>query len=88
MLVVDTPKSLMTDLHQLINSAKAPVVSSINREMTLLYWNLGKRLRKDILQTDCATYGEQILQTLSAELVSQDEAQIKVFDLKTSGIHI
>lgn len=71
MLVVDTSKSLITDLHQLINNAKAAVVSSINREMTLLYWNLGKRLRKDILQTDRAAYGEQILPTVSAELVCQ-----------------
>ncbi len=71
MLDIDNSKTLITDLHQLINSARSTVVSTINREMTLLYWNMGKRLRKDIVQTDRAAYGEQILQTVSAELTVQ-----------------
>jgi predicted nuclease of restriction endonuclease-like (RecB) superfamily len=37
----------------------------------LLYWNVGDRIRRDILKKKRAAYGEQILPTLSAKLVPE-----------------
>ncbi|MBN1843841.1 MAG: hypothetical protein JW883_16370 [Deltaproteobacteria bacterium] len=36
--------------------------------MTLLYWQAGDRIRREILKEQRAAYGAEILQTLSAKL--------------------
>ena len=37
----------------------------------MLYWNIGKRINEEILNFVRADYGEQIVQTLSAQLTSE-----------------
>ncbi len=36
---------LLADIRALIESAKSRVVVTANREQTLLYWDMGKRIR-------------------------------------------
>ena len=43
----------------------------VNSALTLLYWRVGDRIRRDVLQNERARYGEQILATLSQELISE-----------------
>lgn len=66
-LVPDT-SPLLTDLRSLIDTARTRVVVAVNREQTLLYWDLGKRLREELLQETRAPYGQRILSTVSKEL--------------------
>jgi len=49
----------------------AQVARAANAGLTLLYWNVGKHIRQDILKNKRAEYGEQILPTLSAKLVPE-----------------
>ena len=63
--------SLLNDLRNLIEASKKRVYQTINTEITTLYWNIGKRISQDILENNKADYGEQILQTLSAELQNE-----------------
>ncbi|MCA9450596.1 MAG: DUF1016 domain-containing protein, partial [Candidatus Omnitrophica bacterium] len=65
---VEMPKSLLKDLRGLIESSRERVATQVNAEITLLYWRVGNRILKDTLKEKRADYGEQILQTLSAEL--------------------
>lgn len=65
-LIIDT--SLLHDLKRLIIESKKKVYQVVNVEITILYWNIGKRINQDILKYDRAEYGKQILPTLSAEL--------------------
>ncbi len=44
---------------------------AVNTGLTLLYWRVGERIRKDILKEKRAQYGEEILQALSAKLVGE-----------------
>ena len=42
------------------------MASAVNTHLTLFYWQIGRRIREDILQGKRAGYGKEILQTLSA----------------------
>jgi hypothetical protein len=66
-----TPKVLLKDLRDLINEARQDVARQVNSALVLLYWRMGKRIRQDILEEKRAEYGEQILPTLSAELMKE-----------------
>ena len=61
----------MSDLRQLIEGAKRDVARQVNSALVLLYWRVGNRIRKDILKEKRAEYGEQIVPTLSAQLVTE-----------------
>jgi hypothetical protein len=47
------------------------VARQVNSALVLLYWRVGRRIRQDILKEKRAGYGEQILPTLSAELMKE-----------------
>lgn len=62
---------LFADLRDFIASAQTCVIITANREQTLLYWDLGRRVREDILHESRAPYGDQIVSTVSRQLVEQ-----------------
>ncbi len=64
-------KNLLNELKLLISDTKQKVTISVNSSLTLLYWNIGKKIQDDIIKTDRANYGEQIVQTVSAQLVKE-----------------
>ena len=60
--------ALLTDLRELIQSARHRIATAANATTTLLYWHLGGRLLAENLQDERAPYGKQILATVSREL--------------------
>ena len=66
-----TPKVLLKDLRELITAARQDVARQVNSALVLLYWRVGRRIRQDILKEKRAEYGEQILPTVSAELMRE-----------------
>ena len=64
-------KPLLADVRELILSAREAVARTVNAGLTLLYWEIGTRIRRDILQEKRAEYGEQILSALSAKLEAE-----------------
>ena len=60
---------LLKDIHKLIITARENAAVSVNVGLTILYWRIGVRIHKDILDEKRASYGERILPTLSAKLV-------------------
>jgi hypothetical protein len=61
--------ALLTEVREMILSARQTVARGVNAALVMLYWKIGERIRRDILQEKRADYGEEILQTLSAKLV-------------------
>jgi len=55
----------------LIQSARARVAQAVNSALVLLYWQVGQRIRTEVLKNRRAGYGEQILPTRSAKLVPE-----------------
>jgi len=63
--------NLVNDLRALIASTRDEVARSVNSALVLLYWRVGRRIRQDILKEKRAEYGEEILPTVSAKLVTE-----------------
>ena len=61
-------ENLLQSIVSLIDSARKRVATTINSELTLLYWNIGKHINEDILQNKRAGYGKQVIAELSGEL--------------------
>lgn len=60
---------LLADLRRLIEEARRSAAVAVNASLTLMYWRIGRRIHAEVLGGERAGYGEEILPTLSAELV-------------------
>jgi predicted nuclease of restriction endonuclease-like (RecB) superfamily len=63
-----TPTALLDDIRRLIVDTRTQVAVAINAGLTLLYWEIGARIRKDILQEKRAEYGEEVVTALARQL--------------------
>jgi predicted nuclease of restriction endonuclease-like (RecB) superfamily len=63
----DAPK-LLNSIIGLIDQTRHKVAQTVNQELTLLYWNIGKNINEEILKNDRADYGKKIILGLSIEL--------------------
>jgi len=66
-----SPEALLEDLRSLIRQTREGVAQAVNSALVLLYWQVGHRIRTEILKAERAAYGEQILSTLSKELTAE-----------------
>ena len=64
-------KSLITDLLQIINQAKWRVAATVNSELTMMYWHIGERINREVLENQRAEYGKQLLIQLSEALTNE-----------------
>ena len=60
-------EKLLGDLRDLIQETRQNVARNINSALVMLYWRVGQRIRKDILEEKRADYGEKIVPTVSAK---------------------
>jgi predicted nuclease of restriction endonuclease-like (RecB) superfamily len=65
------PERLVAELRQVIAEARRQATATVNAALTLLYWRVGDRIRRNVLGTERAGYGEQIVATVSQELVRE-----------------
>lgn len=61
---------LFSDISGLIQQSRQSVAVAVNAELTLLYWNIGRRINQDILLDRRAEYGNRVVETLSAQLTA------------------
>ena len=64
-------ETLVVELRQLIFEARHQAASAVNAALTLLYWRVGDRIRRELVGTERAGYGEQIVATVSHQLVAE-----------------
>ncbi|GHY40804.1 DUF1016 domain-containing protein [Vibrio cholerae] len=62
---------LSQEVAALIRTAKQRAAAAINNEITLLYWQVGNRIRQEVLGGERADYGKQVIATLATELTAQ-----------------
>jgi predicted nuclease of restriction endonuclease-like (RecB) superfamily len=70
-LATVTPKELLTEVRGMILVAREGVATAVNAALTTLYWQIGRRIRQDILKEKRAEYGEQIVSALGAQLTAE-----------------
>ena len=75
------PAELINDLRQIIDSARSRVAATANYELTAMYWHIGDRINRDVLNNARAEYGKQIVATVARQL--QEEYGTKGFEERT-----
>lgn len=63
----DQPE-LLDSIIGLIDQTRHFVAKTVNQELTLLYWKIGKTINDEILKNDRADYGKKLIKILSEEL--------------------
>ncbi|MCY7421763.1 MAG: PDDEXK nuclease domain-containing protein [Chitinophagaceae bacterium] len=66
-----TVNPLFKEIRELIEQSRQQVAVTVNSAMSMLYWQVGKRINEEVLNLERADYGEQIVQTLSAQLTTE-----------------
>jgi hypothetical protein len=69
--VAELPSGLLKDIRALIEETRQQTAVAVNAGLTLLYWRMGQRIHTEVLGNERATYGEQIVATLSRQLVAE-----------------
>ena len=68
---MSSEKLLLQDLSQLIEQSHQHIVAQANSTLTMLFWNIGNRIKENILQNKRADYGRQVVVALSQELTKK-----------------
>ncbi|GKT19229.1 PDDEXK nuclease domain-containing protein [Acidovorax sp. SUPP2522] len=67
-LPTNLPTTLHTELRTLIASSRQRLAGAVNAELTRLYWAVGLRLATEVLGSERAQYGSQLLGHLGQQL--------------------
>lgn len=62
-------ESLLAEIQEMIEASRKQVSQVVNVALTMLYWNIGKRILQEVLNEERAAYGEQIIGSISHQLV-------------------
>lgn len=62
---------LYNEICQVIEQARSYVAQTTNSTLTLMYWQIGERINKELLDGERATYGRQIVSQLATKLQEQ-----------------
>lgn len=60
--------AILTDIRHLIERSRQMAAVAVNAELTLLYWQVGRRIHLEVLGGERAEYGKQVIVTLARQL--------------------
>jgi len=62
------PRELLIEIRTLIEEGRRQTAVAVNIGLALVYWRIGRRTHREVLGSERAAYGEQIVVTLSRQL--------------------
>ena len=62
---------LLAEVRELILTTRQSVARGVNAALTMLYWQIGTRVRGDILADQRAEYGKQVVAAVGQQLESE-----------------
>ena len=71
MSLISASTPLLADVRQLIDYARQRVASTVNAELTQLYWQKGSRVSAELLKGQRAEYGKQLVVELAQQLTTE-----------------
>ena len=71
MSLISASTPLLADVRQLIDYARQRVASTVNAELTQLYWQIGSRVNAELLKGQRAEYGKQVVVELAQQLTTE-----------------
>jgi predicted nuclease of restriction endonuclease-like (RecB) superfamily len=60
--------NLITELRVMIDQTRMTIASTANASLSMLYWRVGNRIRKEILKEERAEYGRKIVASVARQL--------------------
>lgn len=69
--LVPSSDALVQELRSLIETTRGRVAQTVNSELVTLYWQVGKRLREEVLGDERAAYGEQVVAEVANALTAE-----------------
>jgi len=66
----------LADIRALIAEARRQTTVAVNMGLTLLYWRIGQHIHREVLGSERAAYGEQIVVTVSRQLVERTTDEV------------
>mgnify|MGYP001605536225 CR=1 FL=1 len=75
-------EALFYELSQIIQQSRHQLVVAANSTLTILFWQIGNRINQHILLNKRAGYGEQIVVTLSRQLMEKHEKNFEEKNLR------
>lgn len=67
-VIPNNEQVIISDLRLLIDEARQHMAISANSTITLLYWHIGERINRDVLEYKRAKYGKSIIENVSRQL--------------------
>ena len=67
--IVSVENEIVSELKDIINNSKFKAAQSVNHILTIMYWDIGNKISKEILKDSRAEYGKSIVVTVSRQLV-------------------
>jgi DUF1016 N-terminal domain len=68
---LSTQPALLDDLRQVLEAAHEQTARAVNSTLVMMYWQIRKRIHQDVLGSERAEYGKEIVATLSAQLTAE-----------------
>ena len=65
------PGRLLEELRELILSTRSQIAQAVNAALTALYWQVGDRIRREILKEKRAEYGAEIVSAMGRQLETE-----------------
>lgn len=62
---------LYSDVCHIIEGSRQRLATTINAEICLMHWQIGKRIKEDVLYNQRAEYGKRIVKSLSIQLTQR-----------------
>lgn len=62
-------RKLYDDVCDIIDQVRYRVAVYVNSEASMMNWNVGKRIKEDVLLNKRAEYGQQVIKRLSKKLM-------------------
>jgi len=69
--IYQTSSQLFGEIRQLIDAARQRAAISVNAELTILYWDIGRHIHEQLLDNERAKYGKQVIRNLADRLTKE-----------------
>ena len=66
-----TEPAILAEVRELILAARQQVAQAVNARLTVLHWQIGHRIQREILKEKRADYGAEIVSSLSTQLEAE-----------------
>lgn len=70
-LPTTAPATLVNEIQALIEASRKSVAQTVNSELVWLYWQIGRRLRRDVIGDGRSAYGEQVVAGVAKQLSAE-----------------